>query len=64
MNNGDLVPTHLLEEFLKTKIIQSQNQDILLTEFPRTIEQFLMLKNLLVQLTKSNTFIMIPVILK
>ncbi len=47
MDSGELVPSYLIEEFLKTKCIESQNQDILLTQFPRTIEQFLMLENIL-----------------
>ena len=47
MDNGELVPNYLLEELLKTLFKESQNQDILLTEFPKTIEQFLMLKKIL-----------------
>ena len=47
MNSGELVPNYLLEQLLKTLFKENLNQDILLTEFPRTIEQFLMLKNLL-----------------
>jgi adenylate kinase family enzyme len=47
MDSGELVPNYLLEELLKTLFTENLNQDILLTEFPRTIEQFLMLKNLL-----------------
>ncbi len=47
MDNGELVPNYLLEELLKTLFKESQNQDILLTEFPKTTEQFLMLKKIL-----------------
>jgi adenylate kinase family enzyme len=47
MDNGELVPNYLLEELLKSLFKESLNQDILLTEFPKTIEQFLMLKKIL-----------------
>ena len=47
LENGNIIPTNYLEKVLKIQLSKIQNQDILLTNFPRTKEQFLMLENLL-----------------
>ncbi len=47
LESGNLIPTNYLEKVLKTQLSKIENQDILLTNFPRTKEQFLMLENLL-----------------
>ena len=47
LESGNLIPTNYLEKVLKTQLSKIENQDILLTNFPRTKEQFLMLEKLL-----------------
>lgn len=46
MDNANLIPDHLMEEFIKINI-KRQNQGTLLIEFPKTTKQFLTLKNVL-----------------
>ena len=50
LEGGNMVPTNYLEKVLKIQLNKIENQDILLTNFPRTKEQFLMLDNLLTNL--------------
>lgn len=47
MDNGELIPTILIENFLKTQIKKSNESDILLVHFPKTSEQYIMLENIL-----------------
>ena len=50
LDSGNMVPTNYLEKFLKIQLSKIENLDILLTNFPRTKEQFLMLENLFLNL--------------
>ncbi|KGO86684.1 nucleoside monophosphate kinase [Flavobacterium suncheonense] len=50
LDSGNMVPTNCLEKVLKIQLSKIENQDILLTNFPRTKEQFLMLDKLLLNL--------------
>lgn len=50
LDGGNMVSTNYLEKVLKIQLNKIENQDILLTNFPRTKEQFLMLDNLLTNL--------------
>ena len=50
MDNGELIPNYLLEEFLKTKLNELENQDILLIGFPRNINHYSILENVLEEL--------------
>lgn len=47
IDRGEVIPTHLLEEVLKSKIAEAGNQDVLFVKFPKTVEQFLMLEKVL-----------------
>lgn len=47
MDNGELIPTFLIEKFLKTQMNKSNELDILLVHFPKTCEQYKMLENIL-----------------
>ena len=50
LDSGNMVSTNYLEKVLKIQLSRIENQDILLTNFPRTKEQFLMLENLFLNL--------------
>lgn len=50
LDSGNLIPTNYLEKILKIQLSKIENQDILLTNFPKTEEQFIMLDNLLLNL--------------
>ncbi len=50
LDSGNMVSTNYLEKVLKIQLSKIENQDILLTNFPRTKEQFLMLENLFLNL--------------
>lgn len=46
IDKGEIIPTSLMEEFLKNEIDAIKNQGILFVDFPKTIEQFLMLEKI------------------
>lgn len=50
MDNGELIPTFLLEKFLKIQINKSNESDILLVNFPKTCEHYKMLEKVLNEL--------------
>ena len=50
LDSGNMVSTNYLEKVLKIQLSKIENQDILLTNFPRAKEQFLMLENLFLNL--------------
>jgi adenylate kinase family enzyme len=47
MDSGELIPTILIEKFLKTQINKSKESDILLFHFPKTYEQYKILENII-----------------
>lgn len=50
INNASVIPNNYLEEVLKIQLGKIESQNILLTNFPRTKEQFLMLDNIFLNL--------------
>lgn len=50
INNASVIPNNYLEEVLKIQLGKIKSQNILLTNFPRTKEQFLMLDNIFLNL--------------
>lgn len=46
LDRGTLLPTHFLGEILKFLLNKTENRDVLLTNFPKTTEQFLMIDKL------------------
>ncbi len=47
LDSGNIIPSNLIEKFLKNKFNEIESPKILLTGFPTTIDQFLILENIM-----------------